>query len=203
MEDNITETIVRRGLPKGLQFVGLTRYQEFTASTLSANRPANMSLFVFRAKNIAEVMDDAEAVKDRLQASYNTLDNKRESVAEVTKHGTELVAHFKLLNSQAFELGALSKEAFAMLDVVADDVIVRIGEFMSYSLDSTRDIFVDTLAIAMANGAGVSQLKQLCFEMDSLTDFWRKKVVNNVSATLESIHQHNLGIHLRERPAQA
>jgi hypothetical protein len=183
------------GLPIGLLFVGIEPIQHFNTSKQVLGRSARLALFTFRAKNLSDSMDEAEIVKSSLQDAFATLDNRKESVAAVVKHGAALVTIFKQLNDQALNIGAISKEAFNVLDAVNGDTMGRIALFMPDSMNQAHKIFLYTLDTSKSTGGqGVIQLKQLCFEMESLTDFWRNKVVQKVDATLNSIHQHNVEV---------
>lgn len=180
------------GLPVGLLFVGIKPIQHFDTSKQVLGRSARLALFTFRAKNLSDRMDEAETVKSSLQNAFASLDNRKDSVTTVVKHGATLVSIFKELNDQALNIGAISKDAFNVLDAVNGDTMGRIALFMPDSMKQTHKILLSTLDASKSTGGhGVIQLKQLCFEMESLTDFWRNKVVQKVDATLDSIHQHN------------
>ncbi|MDO8728555.1 MAG: hypothetical protein Q7K26_01540 [bacterium] len=180
------------GLPVGLLFVGMKPLQHFDSTSLAIGRSARLALFSFRAKNLSDRMDEAELVKSRLQDAFARLDHRKDSITAVVKHGGTLVTLFKKLNDEALNIGAISKEAFNILDAVNGETMERIAGFMPTTMNQAHKVFLSTLDSSKLNGAhGVIQLKQLCFEMESLTDFWRNKVVQKVDFTLDSIHQHN------------
>lgn len=193
MSDTELKKSATQGLPPGLLFVGVKPIQEFASTPQASARSARLALFTFRAKNLSDEMDQAERLKVRLLDAYSHIDTAKEhSIRDVISTGTELVAVFKKLNEKAFHIGAISKDAFNLLDHVNEDVLVRIGFFMPDTIQKTQEVLSSSLDSAKKlGGPRVIQLKQLCFEMDSLSEFWKTKVLQKVEATLESIQRHN------------
>lgn len=166
-------------------------------------RSAMQALFEMRASNLGDVMDDTEKLKTMFSESVESSDGSRASMAEIARIGTLVTKKFDAVNHQAFRIGALTKEAFDVMDYVNDDTLKRCHTFMPEALSDVNGALQTTLKRAReANSPSMIELKQLCWQIESMTKFWRVEVVQRVESTMESIRSHNADIEPKEKLAR-
>ena len=208
MNDTDLKKSASKSLSSGLLFVGIKPLQDFTSTPRASARSARLALFTFRAKSLSDEMDRADRLKTKLLNSFSKMESETErgdSIRQVIDEGAELVSVFKKLNEKAFHIGAISKDAFTLLDHVNEEALVRISTFMPETIQKTQEVLITSLESAKkVGGPRTIQLKQLCFEMESLSEFWRTKVLQKVEETLELIQQHNAEVaYIPEAPQRS